>query len=272
MRDNADQWFRRRVDLQESKLSDIKAEFLGEFMPSELERSLDKNSLFSRTQKPSEKVRDYVAAMQKMSTGLTNITPEVLSFLVVRGLRPALKRHVIQQGVNTLEGVMGAARAAELSEEAVVDENETKLDTLMTEIKALGRQLAPQSVSVIDRRSPTPEPRPRRVSFMDRLSVPDNAEQRGSSDSWRGRGRGQVRGRANYPAGSRQAGPSSTTAQPRCARCGRSDCFGDYRCRVVTQRLSCYRCGQEGHLSTVCRRGQRSQRARGFGSRGYRPQ
>jgi len=258
LRDSAADWFRALQPTDRDTMTNIEKKFKEHYVPTAVERAFDAESVFSRSQKPREKVRDYVAIMQRLAARMENVTPEILRMLIMRGFRPAIKRHVIQQATTTLDDVIKAARAAELSEHLVQDDNDGKLDALMTQVQALGKQLAPRVASSMDQRSPTPERR--RVTFSTRQSP----EQQPTRDTAAGRP-GQFRCR-----GQGQAQQQRQPYQPTCDRCGRSSCFGGNRCIAVSRQLTCYSCGLRGHLSVVCRRGRRAGaqpfRGRGRGS------
>ena len=65
------------------------------FGKSPLDYVFDEESVFSRTQKASEKVRDYVAQMQKLAKRIPGLDDDLLIWVIVKGLRPFIKASVI---------------------------------------------------------------------------------------------------------------------------------------------------------------------------------
>ena len=109
---------------------------------------------------------DYVVTMQKLAEQIstseeegveaTAIPTDILKSLVMRGLRPHIKKHVVQQNPKTLNDVVSAAKAAELSETVTITGTESKLDALVAGVQNLGARLAAKpTLSTVDRRSPT---------------------------------------------------------------------------------------------------------------------
>ena len=72
----------------------------------------DASELWSRPQKATEPFNDYLTRLRRGANRL-NINDEVLHYAVLNGLKPAVKSHILQQGVKTLQDTIKAARIAE---------------------------------------------------------------------------------------------------------------------------------------------------------------
>lgn len=259
LRDRAADWYRSLATPPTTSALLEKA-FRAQFAPTLLEKTFDAESVFSRAQQPGERVADYVVTMQRLAARLSSpetdnptISADVLRSLVMRGLRPYIRRYVVQQNPKSMEEVLSSARAAEVSESVGSSESDKKIDALVAEVKNLGAQLVHQpAVSMVDRRSPTPERR--RVTFGDE-QVPQR--QQPSRMGQRSVGRGSYRSTFRRRGTDRR---DTEFAQQRgCQRCGRGTCSADNTCIVVQRNLSCYRCGRRGHLIATCRQGIRNE-------------
>ena len=201
-------WF---DNLREDTTADTRsllAEFKAYFCPSELDHFLDPESLFSRVQQSHEKTRDYIACMQKLARHLPGVDEETLKCVVVRGLRPSLKAHVLQHQPTTLGQILEAARFAEAAgiASAGADGNEPsqiiqEVWTSHTKVQQLATSLDKMISSSFHSRSPTQSRRTssraslRQVTFADspagrnhQRSV-TSSEPRGDRYIYRGRGR-----------------------------------------------------------------------------------
>ena len=69
-------------------------------------------------------MEEYIDNKLKMKRSFKFITDDNLHCAVILGLRPDIKRHVIQQGPTTLEAVQKAAKAAEQAALATDDSND----------------------------------------------------------------------------------------------------------------------------------------------------
>lgn len=265
LRDGAADWYQSLQAPTNQDINLTTAAFKLHYAPSVLEKTFDIECVFSRTQQPNERVADYVVAMQKLASQLSSsgepvqISPDILRSLIMRGLRPHIKRHVVQQNPKTLTEVLNAARAAEISENVGATANDAKMDALMSEMKNLSLRFTPTpALSAVDRRSPTPERRresetptllgKRRVTFTEETGTTKQPAMSKSPVQLRGRGRFFSR---------RMQGNCRT-----CQRCGSVACAGGNNCYAVKQNLSCYQCGQRGHVSRMCR--TRTPRGRSF--------
>ena len=69
----------------------LKDEFHSYFGNSPLDVFLADETVFTRTQRPGEKVRDYVAQMQKLASKMPKLEDDLMLWTILRGLRPQIK-------------------------------------------------------------------------------------------------------------------------------------------------------------------------------------
>jgi len=249
---------------QEALLSNFKTYF----GKSPLDYVFDQESVFSRTQKATEKVRDYVAQMQKLAKRVPGLDDDLLIWAIIKGLRPFIKASVIQHKaeVTTLADLLQHAKLAESAGAGVKDDNldDAQIRQLRDEIRAgreevqqLNARMTRMTLSAVRQTSPTPTRRPQRVSFR---QDEDTEEQRVGGLSReaasfnRGNRRGQYRPYSNNRI-TQSSGYEPGTMPRECNRCGRN--HTDNRpCPAV--RLSCFNCGRVGHLRARCFMGRRA--------------
>ena len=109
LRDSAIEWYENLPEPEAIKtdVSELMDSFKRIFCKSPLETLFDAESVFTRTQQPTETVREYVAQMRKLAKRIPDLDEKVLRSVVIRGLLPPIKAYVIQHGDNviTLEQV-----------------------------------------------------------------------------------------------------------------------------------------------------------------------
>ena len=157
---------------QEALLSNFKTYF----GKSPLDYVFDQESVFSRTQKATEKVRDYVAQMQKLAKRVPGLDDDLLIWAIIKGLRPFIKASVIQHKaeVTTLADLLQHAKLAESAGAGTADDHldDVQIRQLRDEIRAgreevqqLNARMTRMTLSAVQQRSPTPTRRPQHVSF-----------------------------------------------------------------------------------------------------------
>ena len=120
------------------------------------ERVLEQDWVFNRAQRHGERTRDYIGEMQRLQKRLTGVSDETLRHVILRGLLPHIKRHVLQQQCNTLDDILKAARVAELTAD---DEDSTGLAAEVRRLSSKIDAMSVNNVATPPRRSPTPERR-----------------------------------------------------------------------------------------------------------------
>jgi len=226
----------------------------------------DEESVFTRTQKTTEKVRDYVAQMQKLAKRIPGLDDDLLMWVIVKGLRPFIKASVIQHKaeMTTLADLLQHAKLAESAGAGTADDNfdDIQIQQLRDEIRAgreevkqLNTKMTRMTLSAVQQRSPTPTRRPQHVSFRRDGGWEEqrvDGLNRGAASFISGNRRGQYRS-CNNNRTTQSSGYGGTMPQE-CNRCGRN--HRDNRPCPATG-LSCFNCGRIGHLRARCFMGRR---------------
>jgi len=84
-------WYDRLSAIQKRSTELLLKEFEQYFCPSPIDQVLNTESVFNRNQKSGEKVRDYVAAMQKLVRRIPAVDEDLLKCMVLRGLEPQIR-------------------------------------------------------------------------------------------------------------------------------------------------------------------------------------
>lgn len=252
LRGNALDWYNGVADEHKATIDGLVEAFKNYYQPTSFDVILDDDSLFSRSQKAGERTRDFVAAIQKAARRVANVTDDTVRCLIVRGLLPHIKRHVVEQNAQTIDDILKFARAAELSStSAPVDAN---IGDLLAEVKASHQEMRELAAKVNRMtvnavvsprsRSPTPDrrtpPAGRRVTFQH--NTQQCRDRPPPQQEW-----SQTRWRPSRP----------TTTRSLCYRCGK-DHLGS-PCKFVN--LTCFKCNRRGHASVCCRTGRRGEQA-----------
>jgi len=243
LRGSAIDWFETLGEDTKRDASKLIEEFRGYFCCSALDHVFDKESVFTRVQRPGEKAREFIANMQKLARRVPKLQEEVLLWLVLRGLRPHIKAYILQQtNLKSINDVAEAAKIAETAGISAGDLDEAGVTALMEEVRAsraevqqMASKLARMSVGAVGSWSPTPSRRTagRRVDVANTSYPHQNVRQ------------------PYRPTSSRR--PSSAGQRGNCNRCGRN--HGGV-CRATN--MTCFYCGQRGHLRVRCRLAMRS--------------
>ena len=69
--------------------------------------------IWQRDQQPSEAVDTFMTAIQNAARIVPIHDATLIRFAIIRGLKPAIRLHVLQTGATTLDDVIRAARVAE---------------------------------------------------------------------------------------------------------------------------------------------------------------
>ena len=238
------------------------------FGKSPFDYVFDDDSVFNRTQKPTEKVRDYVAQMQKLAKRIPGLDDDLLKWVIIKGLRPFIKASVLQHKTagTSLADLLQHAKLAESAGAGTTEDNlgDAQIRQLRDEVRAgreevqqLNARMTRMTLSTVQPRSPTPTRRPRSVSFRQDGGWEEQhtgGSNRGSASFARGNRRGQYRPYDNNRI-THSSGYGPGTRPQECSRCGRH--HTDNRpCPAVG--MSCFNCGRVGHLRARCFMGRRA--------------
>lgn len=218
--------------------------------------------MWGREQQSTESVDAYITDITKTARQLNLTDDNMLRFAVIRGLRPAIRLHVLQSNATTLDDVIKAARTADAALQSVPDSSATinELATTMKDFMAKFQTtpaVAPSggSVSVVttERSSRRESQSPRRVRFQTSPSRERSSGERVSSyqrtppeQYYRQRG---SNGRGNYTRGFNSSGRQSRSTAYDCRNCMRHHTAG----LCAAYNAQCFNCNRRGHFAKACR-------------------
>jgi len=81
---------------QRTSMEELLPEYIQFFRPSPLDRAVDRETVFTRVQERTKKVRDYFSAMQKLAKRIPAVDEDHLKGIIIRGLQPQIKAFVLQ--------------------------------------------------------------------------------------------------------------------------------------------------------------------------------
>jgi len=77
-------------------MEELLKEFTQFFCPTDPDRVMDRETVFTREQERTDKVRDYFSAMQKLAKRIPGVDEDLLKGIIIRGLQPQIKAFVLQ--------------------------------------------------------------------------------------------------------------------------------------------------------------------------------
>ena len=268
---------------QKNTLANFKAAFLQRFGRSKAQQWQDMTSIWTEVQ-GDQTVDDYVRRLTHMAKRLPDLDDTMLMHAITRGLRPAIRTHVLQSGATTMADLLASARISEMATttasadsnvNAVIDQlrhNNLQQVAAMEQLSARLDKLAVSSIdsSRNDVNDDTSRRRasPRRVRFNEpeRRSVSrspspgryyDNNRRPPAPSRDFGRPPTPVRFNSRQPHYNRQPYNDRAPARPiqraPCYRCGMPHIAR--RCIAVNAR--CINCNKVGHFASVCRSARR---------------
>ena len=101
LKDSAIDWFDTLDQETKHNMEQLLTEFQNFFCPSPLDHVLNAESVFTRVQRPTERLRDYVTAVQKLTRSSPALYQGILKCIILRGLNPNIKAFVLQQRADT---------------------------------------------------------------------------------------------------------------------------------------------------------------------------
>ena len=107
-------WYDSLATTDKETIAELLGEFEAYFCRSPLDHLFDVETVLSRTQRPSEKVRDYVAVMQKLARRMPDLDDKFLQQTILRGLLPQIKAYVLQRldEIKSVNDIIGVAKIA----------------------------------------------------------------------------------------------------------------------------------------------------------------
>ena len=263
LKEAAIDWYETLEHRVKNNWKALKEDFNAYFGKSPIDIFFAQETLFTRVQRTGEKVRDYIAQMQKLASKMPKLENDLLLWTILRGLRPQIKAVVIQQqkDIKTVADLLEMAKLAESAglggEDGSV--NDTRMTKLMDEVRAgreevqqLSARVSRMSVAAAQPRSPTPERRQYRVSFQE----PTSSTLRNAGSPTYNRAGRMFRGQSrpfNSGVGRQVSRLTAGMRSVPCDRCGRFHAYN----RCPAMNVSCFNCGRVGHLRAKCRGARR---------------
>ena len=147
--DQAADWLRSlEPDVTDDFASLLRA-FRRRYSITDIDRWRKATLIWQRDQQPLESVDTFVTAIQNAARIVPIHDATLIRFAIIRGLKPAIRLHVLQTGATTLDDVIRAARVAEaaLSASGPTDE----VSQLTAQVTQLLAKLATKpAVAVVD--------------------------------------------------------------------------------------------------------------------------
>jgi len=251
----ADDWLRSQPEATRSNFDTLIAAFRARYSLSDIDRWKTATALLSREQSDTESVAAYITAVRNAAKIIPINDATLLRYIVIKGLRPPLRLHVLQTAANDLESVIRAAQVAETAHQAAVVPSETKelsaqINKLLSKLDlpapapALTPAPVPSVAAVETPREREEEPRRVRFSGDRRASSPSPARRYESSE------RRQEYRQEQYENRPRS---SSTLPQSRQQNMGNRQYNTNTRYDNGQRERLCYRCNRSGHIQRNCR-------------------
>ena len=108
-------WFESLEDEKKDTMDHIQEEFKARFFPTNLTRWQTMSEIWSRKQKSSESVDEYVSNLLKLARQAGITDADTKRYAAIKGFLPEIRKHVLQQNPTTMAEVMTAAKVAEQS-------------------------------------------------------------------------------------------------------------------------------------------------------------
>ena len=262
LRDAAGYFFENLPESDKTSWKAFKDAFLARFGRCEATKWRDAREIWGSPQGLDEQASDFIARIIRISKRVPDIDESTLRYAILNGLRPAVRTHVLQADVKTLDELINAARVAD----AAVSTSDPAMSALLEEVRTSNAQHAKHNAAFQELSSRLDKLQVTSVhtdsNYTRRQVHFDDQPPRSRSPSPRRYPRQfqQQQRSNNYSQGQRTwAGNEGMNTRnnfaPRqpCYRCGRQH-FGS----CPAQHAACLLCGKTGHFRVVCRSGRRT--------------
>jgi hypothetical protein len=119
--DQAQDWLYALPDDQEDSFHRLQEAFMSRYTPNALQRYQKASHMWSRMQQDNESVDSYFTAIKSAANQIKLRDEQQLCSCLIRGLKPHLRLHVLQNTHDTLEDIQHSARVAEIASAGIVD-------------------------------------------------------------------------------------------------------------------------------------------------------
>ena len=282
--DTAQDWLRAIPTMHTRSLFYLMNAFRERYFPNELHKFRTATDMWSRTQKADESVDDFITAVRTAADQTDFKDEKQIGYCIIKGLKPALRLHVLQNTHDDLDQIIHSARVAEIAQNSAGEDSTvsdlTRTVSLLVE-KLTTKDANTEHVSALPTGHPSDksttdnkyqQPRSTQSSsapFRRRAPPPrtvyrqqwSSAPQQRNAD-YSNRAQFQPRQSAQIARSIPSYGQDTAyqqqqrqTSAQRCPNCLRS--HAPRQCSAFG--LMCYNCGKRNHISRACRGPRRNQ-------------
>jgi hypothetical protein len=219
------------------------------YMPNPLQRYQKASHMWSRMQQDNESVDSYFTAILSAANQIKLRDEQQLCFCLIRGLKPHLRLHVLQNSHDTLEEIQHSVRVAEIASAGIVDNDKAVSELSKTVTLLVDRLTAKQAAT-----HPPAAPVVAAVT-SDRGGTDRQPDRQRYTSSYNRRGqtgrqppppRQQYQRRFGYQSQDRIAFEQEPPACDNCLLSHEAN-----RCPAFAQ--TCYNCNRQNHFARACR-------------------
>lgn len=150
--DEAQDWLLALPDVGTLALPELYEQFHNRYFPNELQRYQTAATMWSRVQQPTESVESFITSMKTAANKIDMHDDQQLIYCIIRGLKPNIRLHVLQNSHATMSELLRSARVAEIAS-AGHDANDQAVAELSKTVSVLVNKLTTgersSSVSVV---------------------------------------------------------------------------------------------------------------------------
>jgi hypothetical protein len=151
--DQAQDWLYALPEDQADSFHRLQEAFMSRYTPNPLQRYQKASHMWSRMQQDNESVDSYFTSIISAANQIKLRDDQQLCFCLIRGLKPHLRLHVLQNSHDSVDEIRHSAKVAEIASAGVVDDSKTIAE--LSNSHAVGGQIDSEG----DRHNPTSRPR-----------------------------------------------------------------------------------------------------------------